>query len=231
MRLDQYLSDHNIASRREAKRLVEQGLVLVNAVVIREPGYKLRPTDKVTVPKTNTKALEKTTILIYKPRGITCSHNSNEGKTLFQLFPQFSHLTYVGRLDKDSEGLLLLSNDGRMTKLITGTDLVEKEYVITVREEVKLSHLDIIKKGMKIEREYVEPAQAFRVSKNELRIILREGKKHQVRRMANALHLTVTSLVRTRIGSLGIGKLRPGYFRKLLPAEEAALLQLLDRQK
>lgn len=230
MRLDQYLSDHNIASRREAKRLVEQGLVMVNEAIIREPGYKLRTHDTVRLASKRAQE-QKTTILIYKPRGITCSHNTSEGKTLFQLFPQFSNLTYVGRLDKDSEGLLLLSNDGRMTKLITGTDLVEKEYVITVREEVKLTHLDAIKKGMKIEREYAEPAQAFKDSKHALRIILREGKKHQVRRMANALHLTVTSLVRTRIGTLGIGKLRPGYFRKLLASEEAALLQLLDTHK
>ncbi len=117
-----------------------------------------------------------------------------------------------------------------MTKLITGTDLVEKEYIVTVREEVKLAHLDIIKKGMKIEKEKVEPAQAFRMGRNEIRIILNEGKKHQVRRMANALHLTVTSLVRTRIGPLTIGKLRPGYFRKLTHTEEAGLLQLLEKE-
>lgn len=227
MRLDQYLSDNNYASRREAKRLVEQGLVSVNKKIIKEPGFKLRQSDTVTVADDAHKLNPKTTVLIYKPRGVACSHNPAEGRTVFQQYPQFKDLTYVGRLDKDSEGLLILSNDGRMTKLITGTDLVEKEYVVTVREDVMPHHLEKIQKGMKIEGEKTEPAQAFKDGKNELRIILREGKKHQVRRMANALHLTVTSLVRTKIGPLSIGKLRPGYFRKLTKQEEAGLLQLL----
>lgn len=228
MRLDHYLAQHNIASRREAKVLIEKGLVLVNGVVATEAGLKLGPKDSVTTANNLETLSKKETILIYKPRGIACSINTNEGRTLTQLFPQFKHLTYVGRLDKESEGLLLLSNDGRITKLITGTDLVDKEYVVTVRENVLPIHLSKIQKGMTIEKERVMGAHAYKESKNQLRIILREGKKHQVRRMANALHLTVTSLVRTRIGPLTIGKLRPGYFRKLTKDELAGLLQLLN---
>lgn len=223
MRLDQYLGQNNIASRREAKRLIINGGVLVNNKVIKEPGYILKPIS--TVSLVNEKVTQKkTTVLIYKPKGIACSHNTNEGTTLYQKFPQYKGLTYVGRLDKESEGLLLMSNDGLITKAITGEhSTIEKEYVVTVRERVLPTHLERIKKGMKIDGERAQPAQAFRDAQNVLRIILKEGKKHQVRRMANALHLTVTNLKRIRIGDLKIGSMKPGNAKILTEKEVADL--------
>lgn len=221
MRLDQYLGQNNIASRREAKRLIMEGLVLVNKKIVREPGFILRDTSTVTLAKGMRDTQEnKKTILMYKPRGITCSHNDEEGVTLYQKFPQFKDLTYVGRLDKDSEGLLILSNDGLITKAVTGEhSQIEKEYVVTVREKVEPEHLKKIARGIKIDREKANPAQAFRDDNNTMRIILTEGKKHQVRRMANALHLTVHSLKRIRIGNLVVAKMRPGQFRQLTEKE------------
>lgn len=224
MRLDQYLGQHNIASRREAKRLIADGLVLVNKKTVSEPGYAVKEKDVVTLAKTAAKKNPKTTVLIYKPKGITCSTNSNEGTTLQQKFPQFKNLSYVGRLDKESEGLLLLSDDGLITKAVTGENSdIEKEYIVTVREKVLPTHLKRIQKGMAIDGEYAQPAQAFRDAQDKLRVILKEGKKHQVRRMANTLHLTVKNLKRIRIGKLTIGNMQPGQFRKLTETEIAEL--------
>jgi len=223
MRLDHYLGHHNIASRREAKRLITDGVILVNKKAVREPGYKVQATDTVSL-KMGVTTTPKTTILLYKPKGITCSTNTTEGITLYQKFPQFKNLTYVGRLDKESEGLLLMSDDGIITKAVTGEHSdIEKEYVVTVRERVLPTHIERIHKGMKIDGEKAQPALAFKDAHNTLRIILKEGKKHQVRRMANALHLTVTNLKRIRIGDLKIGTMKPGQSRKLTDKEIADL--------
>lgn len=224
MRLDQYMGQHNIASRREAKRLIVDGLVSVNKKVVREPGFTVTEKDTVVLAKVAEMMHAKTTILLYKPKGITCSTNTSEGTTLYQKFPQFKNLTYVGRLDKESEGLLLLSDDGLITKAVTGEHSdIEKEYVVTVREKVLPTHLQRIEKGMKINGEKTLPAKAYRDAQDTLRIILKEGKKHQVRRMANALHLTVSNLKRIRIGDLTIGSMKPGQHRRLTEKEIADL--------
>lgn len=214
-RLEKHMAQTGIASRREAKDLISRGLVSVNGKVIREPGFGI-DTVKDKIKVTGGVLESKETLLFYKPRGIETVKTSPDTIDIHDKFPQFKHLAPVGRLDKDSEGLILLSNDGVLAKTVTGEhSTIEKEYQVTVREDVMPALLSRMESGIMLDKIKTLPCKAVKVSRNEYRITLQEGRKHQVRRMANACKLTVTRLVRIRIGDFTIGKMAPGYFKKI----------------
>lgn len=221
IRIEKHLSALGIVSRREAKKLLEEGGILVNGKQA-EAGQKINPEkDNISFTK-SAEALQqtKTTVLVYKPRGVLSSKDVGAGKNIFDVFPQFASLNTVGRLDKESEGLILLSDDGMITKAITGKDhLIEKEYEVTVREEVLPYMMQKMSEGMRLSDGWTLPAQAQRVSKHCFRITLKEGRKHQIRRMADKAHLTIQSLVRIRIHTLRMGKMLPGNFKILDAAQ------------
>ncbi len=226
MRIQKYLSEQKICSRREAERYITAGLVTVNGVVEKNPATQIDPAhDVVELAAGATKAMsEKITIAINKPRGYVSSKLRHEGTPVFDLVPQFEKLNAVGRLDKESEGLLLLSNDGAITAAITGDDhLIEKEYEVSVRERVTESKINKMEEGINLEDGITLPAKAKQLGEHEFRIILKEGRKHQIRRMCEAMHLTVASLKRLRIGSIKLDVLQPGKFRKLTDQEVADL--------
>ncbi len=232
MYVQKYLVDQGLCSRGEAESLLREGLILVNGKKAK-PGIPLspasiagRPTDDVVTlaPKALALLTKKTTVAIYKPRGIVCSEVESEGRNVFDIFPQFKHLNTIGRLDKESEGLLLLSNDGLITKRITGdTHDVEKEYEVIVQEHVSNTKLVLMAEGIMLSDGQTLPAQVRAVSRHSFILILREGRNRQIRRMCGALNLTVSSLKRIRIGQLTLGTLRPGNFRKLTFEEISAL--------
>jgi 23S rRNA pseudouridine2604 synthase len=209
--IQKHLAEKGLASRREGERLVREGKVLVNGARASN-GQMINPAhDVVTIDATH--ASSKMTIAAHKPRGIVCSRNPLEGTTIFELFPQFNHLHVVGRLDKESEGLLLLSNDGLLTRLVTGADhTVEKEYVVTVRENVFAGMMEKMSKGIVIDGKKTLPCSASLTSRHSFTIILKEGRKHQIRRMCEACKLTVESLQRVRIGNVPLGSLKPSTF-------------------
>jgi 23S rRNA pseudouridine2604 synthase len=222
--IQKHLANTGQSSRREGEKLVREGKVYVNGVRA-TPGQMIDP-KKDSVELKDVSQV-KMTVMIYKPRGVVCSENTAEGKTVAQAFPQFASLNYVGRLDKDSEGLLLLSNDGLITRLITGEDdSVEKEYVVETREKVLGGMMTKMEKGIKLDGEKTKtlPCKATIINPNCYRIILTEGRKHQVRRMADACGLTVESLKRIRIGKLRLGSMQSGRF-KILSPDDIALLK------
>ncbi len=224
MRIQKYLSQKKILSRREAEKALVEGKIKINGKVVRELGTQIDP-DKdrveVALPKGG---LEKITVAINKPRDIVCSKNNEEGETIFELFPQFQNLNTVGRLDKDSEGLILLSNDGVVTALITGGDhLIEKEYEVKTREKVGKWHIKHLEQGIKLEDGMTLPAKAAILGEREFSLVLKEGRKHQIRRMANALQLTIERLKRVRIGKIKLGNLKLGTSRPLSAQELADL--------
>lgn len=223
-RLEKYMAQSGMSSRREAKDLISRGLVTVNGKVVRNPGFGISvATDKIKIGGGVQQTKE--TILFYKPRGIETSKTSPDSVDIHDRFPKFAHLSPVGRLDKDSQGLILLSNDGVLTKMITGENsTVEKEYLVTVREDVMPVLLTKMEKGIMLDKVKTLPCKTEKKSRNEYTIILKEGRKHQVRRMANACNLTVTKLVRIRIGDLTIGKMTAGNF-KVLPESVVAHLK------
>mgnify|MGYP001567241569 CR=1 FL=1 len=216
MRIQKYLSQKRIMSRREAEEYIRRGKILLNGKVVKEMGARIDPEkDRVEVLNLpNDK--KKITVAVYKPRGIVCSKNPAEGKSIFDIFPQFTELNTVGRLDKESEGLLLLSNDGVVTAKITGEDhSVEKEYEVTTREPVMPNHLRKMEEGIMLDGKKTLSTKAKRLSRNSFSLILREGRNHQIRRMADTVHLTIEKLVRVRIGDITLSGLTPGKSRAI----------------
>ena len=224
MYVQKYLVEKAICSSKEAEVFLREGLILVNGKKAK-PGVPLSPTDTVTLtPAAQRRLREKVTVAIYKPRGIVCSNVQEEGRTVFDIFPQFKHLNTIGRLDKESEGLLLLSNDGLITKRITGdTHDVEKEYEVKVQEHVSNTRLAPMAEGIMLSDGQTLPATVEATSRHSFRIVFREGRNRQIRRMCGAIDLTVTSLKRLRIGELTLGTLKPGNFRKLTLEEIQSL--------
>jgi pseudouridine synthase len=220
------MADLGMCSRREAEALIERGLVTLNGKVVREMGVKVDPhIDVVTLlPKGFKELTEKTTLILYKPRGIASSRAHDEGETVYDRFPQFSELDIIGRLDKASEGLLLLSDNGVVARAVTGAHHgVEKEYLVKVREDVTKGKLITLEPGVTLDDGPTLPVQTKYIDSHTFHITLREGRKHQVRRMCEYLHLTVMSLKRVRIGQLKIGNMKPGSHRTLSEAEVSTL--------
>ena len=230
VRLDKYLAESGIASRREVKAMIESKLIKVNGKLPNSAGDKINPSvDKIKVKQLASN--NKTTIAVYKPRGVACTKDKDSGKTVFDVFKKFKHLNTVGRLDKESEGLLLLSNDGLVTKAITDkTHPSEKEYIVTVREDVLPWTTKKMSQGIRLENKYVtKPCKVEKINRNQFSIILKEGKKHQIRQMANAVGLTITELKRIRINNIYLGKARPGQHRTLSLEEISDLKKLISR--
>lgn len=220
------MEEKNITTRRGADLLIEQGKVLVNgrkAVL----GYKVKAGDKVEVVGQEQK---KYIYLAYnKPRGLATEEIkiSVKGEKIFPL----------GRLDKESEGLIILTNDGRLTdRLLNPKYEHEKEYEVEAREKVSPMHKKILEGGVvsrvsdgqgRSKSEKLKAVSCIISDPNKLVIILTEGKKHQIRRMLAGAHLTVKSLRRVRIMDIKLGKIPPGQYRELKGAELKEFLTML----
>ncbi len=218
IRIQKYLSEQGICSRREAEEFIKQGLVKLNGEIVREFGVKVDPEkDKVGLVSRGQKMIEsKTTIVYNKPKEVVCSRDSSEGTTIFDLLPEFRNLNIVGRLDKDSEGLILLSDDGMITKTVTGDKhITEKEYMVGVREVIPSRMKQLFEKGIELEDGMTLPAKVSIIGPHIFRIMIREGRNHQIRRMCEYMHLTVVKLKRLRVGHIVLGDLKVGEYRLL----------------
>lgn len=222
-RLERAIAHQGLASRREAKDLIRSGSVRVNDKIIKEPGFGVNmDTDTITIDGDMIAA--KTSVAIYKPRGIETSATNTGSKDIHSQFPHYKHLSPIGRLDKESEGLIILSNDGTLTHALTKIDShVYKTYEVSTREPISDSALRKMADGIMLDDTPTKPAKTKRSSRTSFTIMLNEGRKHQIRRMCDACHLTITSLKRTHIGSISIGKMRAGNSRKLTEDEVAGL--------
>ena len=226
IRINKYLAYKEIASRRGADELIIKRIVTINGKVAKLGDY-VRERDDVKI----TGKIEKDFkyFAYYKPRGLPTSNSSNNEKNVVDIFAD-EKLAPVGRLDKDSEGLLILTNDWRVTeKLLSPDKESEKEYTVNTRENIREGVVAILEKGMDTKRYGVlKPAQAEITNENTIKIVLHEGKKHQIRIMLSDLKLTVTKLKRTRILNITLKKLRPGEVRQLKGEELTEFLLKLD---
>lgn len=225
MRIQKYCSEQKLCSRREAEEYMKSGLITVNGSVVRDLGRQIDPKkDIIKILRPKEKGEGKITIVVNKPRDIVSSKIKEEGKTIFELLPEYAHLHTVGRLDKDSEGLLLLSNDGTVTAAVTSDKhLVEKEYEVTVRETIEPLSIRRMEQGVTLEDGPTLPAKVKKINDHKFVIILKEGRKHQIRRMAAEVRLTIVKLVRTRIGDILLKNLKPGAHRIVTDQELRAL--------
>lgn len=220
-RLERYIAYSGLASRREAKELIKHGKVTVNGAVVTEPGFGVIPSkDVIALTETH----HKESYLIFKPRGLETSKTSPTSKDIHDRFAHLKHLSPIGRLDKDSEGLIILSNDGTLTKALTKIDsTVGKTYKVMVRENISDAALQKMATGIMLDKIKTKPAVVKRASRTSFEITLFEGRKHQIRRMCDACHLTIDTLTRIAIGPLKTGTLKSGNSRKLTNEEVASL--------
>lgn len=222
-RLEKVMAHLGLASRREAKDLITKGLVKVNNEVIKVSGYGIdQKKDKIIIAGQFSK---KEAVLIYKPRNIETTKTSQSNKDIHDQFKKINHLFPIGRLDKDSEGLIIMSNDGTLTKALTKLDSkVGKKYLVTVRENISDNCIMKMSQGIMLDGTMTKPAKVARKSRTSFEITLYEGRKHQIRRMCDACRLTIESLVRIGIGHLKIDGMLPGNVRKL-SVEDVELLK------
>jgi 23S rRNA pseudouridine2605 synthase len=231
MRLQKFLARAGVASRRQAERLIAAGRIRLNGRIIDTPGVKVDPEEDrvevdgqvVTIPKRHTY------LLLNKPVGYTCTRSQSEGKhNIFHLLPKIPGLHYVGRLDKNSRGLLLLTNDGELTLRLTHPRFRhEKEYIVETEREITPEDVERLETEVDIGIERHETVRASRVRLLEpkrISLVLTQGRYRQVRRMLAALEHEVVDLCRVRIKGLEIGTLPPGKWRRLTPEEVEGLL-------
>jgi len=226
MRINKYLAAHGYASRREADYFIKNGQVKINGRVA-VLGDQVQEGDKVVVGKAVTERLKQLVYLAYnKPVGIV-THSPEQGQqSIADVFKYKTPVSPIGRLDRDSHGLIILSNDGRLTgKLLNPDSNQEKEYIVTVDKPIISNFLKHLAKGVNIEGYVTKKAEVAQLGSKYFSIILTEGKKHQIRRMCAALGYQVTELVRTRIMNIKLGELKEGEARELKGAELKLFLQ------
>ena len=227
IRLQKMLADCGVASRRKAEDLIEQGAVLVNGAVA-HLGDKVDPNrDRVTVQGRDVQpAMQHYYVMLYKPRGFVTTMSDERGrKCVAELVQDIPARLYpVGRLDKDSEGLLLMTNDGDFANaVIHPSKHIPKTYRVTVRPSVTEEQLAMMSVGMELDGRMTAPAGVKVLQKEPgrvvLEIVLHEGRNRQIRKMCEQLGLEVARLKRTAIGSLRLGMLAQGQWRELTQEE------------
>lgn len=233
IRLNKFLASCGVGSRRACDALVQEGHVEINGKPCLNPAQRVEPSDFVRVDGKRVQAKQTSTVLFYKPRGYVCSREDELGRdTIYTILPPIlQHLHHVGRLDRDSEGMLILTNDGDLSQqLMHPSKLIEKEYIVTSNQPVLNEHLDLFVSGVYVEKQRLRAKHVQRLSSRRYRIVLETGLKRQIRQMFLTLGYQVQRLVRVRIGTLELGDFPVGAWRPL-EAEEIASLQINPKQK
>jgi 23S rRNA pseudouridine2605 synthase len=230
IRLQKFLAAAGVASRRKSEGLIIDGHIRVNGHVITELGMRVNPAhDQVECDgKPVVMAAASEVIMLNKPRDYICSTNEEQGRTIYDLLPRDRRLIPIGRLDKQSEGLLLLTNDGELAnKLIHPRYGHEKCYHVSVRGEITAQRLEALRKPMVIDDYRIRPCDVdlleLRERETVLCFTLREGRNRQIRQMCEAVNLQVIRLVRVSFATLTLGDLPQGNWRTLYPDEVASL--------
>ena len=238
VRLNKFMGQSGVCSRREADALIADGLVSVDGEVVTDAGRKLQPGQTLTLSERATAALaEGVTIVLHKPVGyvsgqpepgkvpavrlLTEANRVGEGAVP----PADASLPPIGRLDEDSRGLLLLSSDGVVAKAVIGPESdLDKEYLVRVTGDITEKKLKILRHGLMLDGRQLRPAHVSRMESHRLKFILREGRNRQIRRLCEMVDLEVTDLIRVRIGPLKLDNLPEGKWRMLTAEERRALV-------
>jgi 23S rRNA pseudouridine2604 synthase len=225
VRLNKYISETGVCSRREADKWIEAGRVTCNG----EPavlGTRVSDGDEVRVDG-KLVGIKKRQIYIAlnKPVGITCTTEAHIEGNIIDLIGHAERIFPIGRLDKDSEGLILLTNNGDIVnEILRSENNHEKEYIVTVDRPITDLSLRMMADGVKIMGEITKPCKVSRVNAKTFRMILTQGMNRQIRRMCSALGYRAQRLQRVRIINIDLGALNPGKWRELTDAEVAGLL-------
>jgi 23S rRNA pseudouridine2605 synthase len=232
IRLQKYLAVKGVASRRKCEEFITDGLVKVNGETVTQLGTKIDPEKDVV--EVNEKKIESIKsdyiyIMLNKPVGYITSlkQTDSESPLVTDLLKKIKERVYpVGRLDKDSSGLLLLTNDGDFAyKLMHPSFEKEKEYIVTTEETVTRTMIERFQNGIMIEGKKTSPAKVKRIELTKISIVLSEGRNRQIRKMLQKVGNTVVSLQRIRINDLSLGNLKEGEYRFLTKAEVKDLVE------
>jgi 23S rRNA pseudouridine2605 synthase len=226
IRLQKFLSNAGVCSRRKGEEYIKAGRIKVNGKVVTQQGVQVDPgKDRVEVDGKHVRVKNQMIyVVLNKPAGYITSRSHGDRKIVFDLIDIKERLNPVGRLDKDSTGLLLLTNDGELhNRLIHPSFDHEKEYVVETMKPVSDPSLEKLRRGVVIDNKKTRPATINRTAENGFKIILKEGRKRQIRRMVETVDNRVTGLHRIRIATLHIGKLKKGQWRYLQKNEVDAL--------
>ena len=236
MRINKYLADCGVASRRKCDELILQGKVKVNNKVTRELGLNIKPTDVVLFENRVVRPnVRRVYYKLHKPKGYVTTASDEKGrKTVVELMRKVQERVYpIGRLDYDTEGLLLLTNDGDITNILTHPkNAVKKTYVASIEGEITPQDIKQISKGVDIGGYTTQPCSAQILDKDDkftrVEIIITEGKNHQVKKMFEAVGKNVAFLKRVSIGEIKLGGLSRGEY-KALTTKEIAYLKSLQK--
>lgn len=234
MRLQKFLAAAGVCSRRKGEELIQKGLVKVDGVVVTTPGTKVNPlNDSVEYNGKEIKIKsEDIYIALNKPINYETTCKKSNGKIVLDLVKVPSRIYPVGRLDKDSEGLILLTNDGRIHHALSHPSFEhEKEYVVTTKKKISGNDLSKMADGMTLEEFSTMPCVIRRISPNSFNIVLKEGKNRQIRKMVEGVGNRVVKLRRVRISNIRLGALQSGKWRYLSETEKRTLLDTLFLEK
>lgn len=226
-RLNKYLAQCGICSRRDADKLIEQKAVTVNGQAAL-PGMKVTEADDIRVNGRRIEGPDKKVVLAYyKPQGVICTaRDEHADRTICDVLQYPVRLTYAGRLDKNSEGLLIMTNDGDLIDaMMRGANRHEKEYLVKVDKPLTEAALHKMRKGIWLEEleQTTRPCEITQLESDTMRMILTQGINRQIRRMCEATGYAVRELKRTRVMNIELADLAPGEYRELTGAEREEL--------
>ncbi|MES3038417.1 MAG: pseudouridine synthase [Bdellovibrionota bacterium] len=236
VRLSKLMSERGLCSRREADALIEQGLVFVNGERVSQLGIRFPPDVEIELdPQARQTQRGFATIMLNKPVGYVSMLRDEKYPSAYELLTEpnlmkgqeelfrrkhFNDLSIIGRLDIDSHGLLLFTQDGRIAKQVIGPDSnTEKEYLVRTEERISDDQIKLLSYGLELEGEKLKRAQVEQLDETFMKIVLTQGKHRQIRRMCELVDLHVTGLKRVRIANLKLGSLPRGQWRYVEPGE------------
>ena len=240
MRVNKWLATEGVCSRREADALIEKGLVKINGEVLTEAGYKIEDGQTLSLTEKAARRLDnQLSLMFHKPVGIVSGTPEPGEIPAVRLINEQSlsgrahaipgrnnKLAPLGRLDKDSRGLLIMSEDGVLAKALIGPESkLEKEYHVKVRGDLTEEKLKLLRHGLELDGRQLRPAAVTVIKGNELKFLLREGRNRQIRRMCDLVDLRVLDLMRVRIGPLSLAGLPEGKWRPISARERDELLR------
>jgi 23S rRNA pseudouridine2604 synthase len=240
-RVNKWLAQTGVCSRREAEALIAQGLVSIDGETVSDPGRKILPGQTLVLADSAERKLgSQMSILLHKPRGVVSAHPEPGQIPAVRLLTREalwgprapvpapdSKLAPVGRLDMESRGLLVLSEDGVLAKALIGpASTLEKEYRVFVMGEITEAKLKLLRHGMELDERKLRPAEVEVVADQRLSFVLREGRNRQIRRMCELVELKVVDLFRVRVGTLTLGDMPEGRWRHITAEERGLLIQL-----
>lgn len=232
VRINKYIAEAGVCSRRGADKLIEEGKVTVNGKVA-ESGMKVTDGDVIVVDgKTISAAEEKLYFAFNKPVGIVCTAEKKEKNNIIDYISYDKRLVYAGRLDKDSEGLIIMTNDGDLVNdMMRARNGHEKEYIVTVNKEIDDDFIYAMSNGVYLDEldTTTKKCKVWKVGKKSFRIILTQGLNRQIRRMCEAFGVKVVSLKRDRIVNIMLGDLTPGQMRPISNKELSELKKQINK--